>query len=281
MANGDSNGDDKFTEDDAREWVGTLGRLFTGGGGYGAAGGGPARTQPPRQTRQPPGGASGAGWDGSAGPASTGGDGTCGPSQVALEIELGLRDQSGRITQKGQAEGVPTCPASVRQQGVRLYQQNQGGGAAGGAAPVSGPPEPPQGQPQAGPQGAPTAPQSASTELPASLDVGISSKMVQYAANLGKWLVSKLGQGGAQQFLSALAGVLGRRVNPETMPDMCFSELVDTLPEEHQKAVRLWQCGAEQPYGLSDEGQRLFFALQLATSSYDMQSGTTCGCVRG
>jgi len=231
-----------------------------------------------------------------------GSGGVCGPEQVALEIEMGLRDKSGAVTRKGQTEGVPTdCSSQVLRQGVQMYQQrspNAGGsaGAQSGGGRAAPPPAPGGNvQPAAGGAGGrasqaqPPSPPTATSanmggvaaELPANLDTSLPGQWTGYAVKLAKYLVGTLGESGANQVLATLAGALGRRLNPETKSPMCFEELADTLPPEWQSAIRLWQCGADGPMGLRSEGEDLFFALELATSGYDLKSQTTTKCCRG
>lgn len=277
----------------------------TGGGG----GGGGQRRQPAGRARQPAGGQSAPSSGGQTSPqveqASTGGsNGVCGPEQVALEIEMGLRDESGRVTEKGAKQGVPTdCSRQVIRRGVQMYQQrspNAGGGQTSPQGGGVGAPDPPptpggrvqqaanNGGGQAGAQfQAPSPPNTGidtggtAAELPANLETALSGQWTGYAVKLAKYLVGMLGESGANQVLAVIAGALGRRINPETKSAMCFEELADTLPEEWQKAIRLWQCGADGPMGLGPEGEDLFFALELATSGYDLKSGTSSKCCRG
>ena len=199
---------------------------------------------------------------------NTGSTESCTAQSVATEMAVGLRDDSGRVNSKGQAEGLPTCDSATRQAGVKLFRQQFGGGT-----------NPPQPQPNTG--GGQTAPPP-STELPASIEFrGVDNALLRQAVELGKRLVKNHGESVAQKFLAALAGARGRRINPNPINPMCAEKIVDALPDKWKEVVELWQCGAEEPYGQGQEGQDLWLALQIATGSLDMKSGTQSKCVRG
>ena len=245
---------DEFSMSDVGEIAGAVGDVAGAIGGDG--GGGQTGTQRQGQTS------------------------ACTPESVAVEMELGFRDPEGRLNQRGRDEGIPECAASVRSAGVRLYEESQG--QTGGR--MQGPPSPPAGgQQTSGYPEAPTGQFAASlagAHLPPSMELSyVPDSWVSWAVGIARFIKDKMGFDGAQAILSAIAGALGRRLNPSTLPRHCAAELVDELPDEWARVVRLWQCGAEEPYGAGEEGQLLWLALQIATSSFDMKTQTDCGCV--
>jgi len=207
-------------------------------------------------------------------------------STVATTIGMGLRDpQTGKRTAEGKQK-LPKASPEVRRAGVQAYQREQGGSAPQGGG--NGVPQPPtDSSGQSGPQGAyPSAPstefQPPEVELPDTVDWGLSSQWLSWAVKIGKFLVRALGDKPAQEVLAAIAGTLGRRINPDPMDPMCVDRLIDRLPEEWRDVIALWQCGAPEPYGItSEEGQLLWLALQVATGSFDIERGTHCKCTKG
>jgi len=266
MANGEGeNSDGSISAEDVKQIGQGVGAAASGiGSAIGAAqgnqtGGGGGRVAPaqtPDQPRDP-------------------GSMTCTPTSVATEISLGMRDKRGYLTEKGKQEGLPQCSDSVRKRGVQMYEREFGGSPSAGSQ-TAGPTAPAEPM-----QGSESEVVSAS-EIPSSIQFrSVPNSMLKKAVNLAKKLVSNHGQNVAQGFLSALAGALGRRLNPNPIDPMCAEELVNEIPEKWRGTIRLWQCGADQPFGQGPEGQKLWLALQLATGSLDFKTGTQCRCVQG
>jgi len=215
--------------------------------------------------------------------------GTCTPQTVAVEIGAGMRSpRTGERNESGKAEGLPKCDETTRRRGVEMYEARNNN-APSSLGDAGGPPAPPPSN-TAGSGGSasggdmiayPDGSGLPAAELPSTLDLDLPSGWVGWVVGIGKFLVRKLGKGGANSALAALAGTLGRRINENSIPPAMADRLIDELPEPWQDVIAMWQAGVDQPYGASKEGQRLWLALQIATSSFDLQTQTHCKCTRG
>jgi len=230
--------------------------------------------------------------DGSGGSNGSGGSSTstsqqgltqgCTVASVASELALGMRNPDGSITAKGREAGAPeNCPADVLQKGLAEYRKNEGGGSEPMASP-SMPPNPNNGASESPPvqaTGLPMIPDEATRNLPASFDINLPKGWIGWLGGVAKMLVNKLGQSGANASWSALGALLGRRVSEHAVDEKKVPLLIEELPDWYQKPIKQWQAGFDYPMGCSDRQENVFLAMVIATSSYDMETGTQSKCI--
>ena len=120
-------------------------------------------------------------------------------------------------------------------------------------------------------------------ELPSTLTATVPENWKKFAISAAQKLMSSLGWSGSQKVLSVLSAALGRRINhDQSFEPKAAKILARSLPDEWLEMIRLWQLGFDSPLTAETQEQRdLFLALEIATSSYDVETDTNCGTCCG